>query len=82
MGSERVVGTRVAQDGSEEVSGIVPQSLVGLFRLIEERIEDQARCGGEQEMGGGEEAWTVRVGYLQVCVTPFYFHYMMRFIVA
>lgn len=66
MGSERVVGTRVAEDGSEEVSGIVPQSLVELFRLIAERMEDQAGCGKEQEMGDGEEVWTVRVGYLQV----------------
>lgn len=61
------MGTRVAEDGSEEVSGIVPQSLVELFRLIAERMEDQAGCGKEQEMGDGEEVWTVRVGYLQVC---------------
>lgn len=59
MGSERVVGAR-ADNGSMEVSGIVPQSLVELFRLLDERME----------MGSGEdngvETWTVRVGYLQV----------------
>lgn len=68
MGSERVVGTRTEGD-SEEVSGIVPQSLVELFRLLEERMEDG--CGPEE--GGGVEAWGVRVGYLQVGpVMPYY----------
>lgn len=69
MGSERVVGTRSADEGSDRVSGIVPQSLVELFRLIEERLDDRDGCegGGGQENGGGaSEAWTVRVGYLQV----------------
>lgn len=64
MGSERVVGAR-AESGSEEVSGIVPQSLVELFRLIHERMEDG---GGEQEVEEGVETWAVRVGYLQASV--------------
>lgn len=59
MGSERVVGAR-ANNGSMEVSGIVPQSLVELFRLLEERVE-----AGSGE-GDGVETWAVRVGYLQV----------------
>lgn len=57
MGSERVVGVR---SGGDEVSGIVPQSLVELFRLLEERVE--AGSGREDET----ETWGVRVGYLQV----------------
>lgn len=60
MGSERVVGVR-ADGGNAEVTGIVPQSLVELFRLLEERAE----AGSGQE--DGTEAWAVRVGYLQVC---------------
>lgn len=61
MGSERVVGAR--SDGTcEEVSGIVPQSLVELFRLVEGRVE--AGSGEENET----ETWAVRVGYLQVCI--------------
>lgn len=59
MGSVRVVGAR-ADNGSMEVSGIVPQSLVELFRLLEERVE-----AGSGE-GDGVETWAVRVGYLQV----------------
>ncbi len=59
MGSERVVGARADGDNTE-VSGIVPQSLVELFRLLEERAE--AGSGQEDEM----ETWSVRVGYLQV----------------
>ncbi|CAM9177760.1 unnamed protein product [Scytosiphon promiscuus] len=59
MGSERVVGTR-DEDGTAEVSGIVPQSLVELFRLLDERAE--AGSGREDET----ESWSVRVGYLQV----------------
>lgn len=46
--------------GGDEVSGIVPQSLVELFRLLEERVE--AGSGREDET----ETWAVRVGYLQV----------------
>lgn len=61
MGSERVVGTR-SDDGAGEVSGIVPQSLVELFGLLEERMGEAA--GSEQ--GGSVETWSVRVGYLQV----------------
>ncbi|CAM9958759.1 unnamed protein product, partial [Laminaria digitata] len=59
MGSERVVGVR-GGSGHEEVSGIVPQSLVELFRLLNERME--AGSGREDET----ETWAVRVGYLQV----------------
>ena len=58
MGSERVVGTRAGD--AAEVSGIVPQSLVELFRLLDERAE--AGSGNEDET----ETWNVRVGYLQV----------------
>lgn len=55
MGSERA-----RRDGDpEEVSGIVPQSLVELFQLLEERKE----AGGKEE---GDETWCVRAGYLQV----------------
>lgn len=61
MGSERVVGVRAGGDPSE-VSGIVPQSLVELFRLLKERMEAGS---GEED---GTEAWAVRVGYLQVCL--------------
>lgn len=60
MGSERVVGAR-SEGGSEEVSGIVPQSLVELFHQLEERVV--AGSGDEDET----ESWAVRVGYLQVC---------------
>ncbi|CAN0446663.1 unnamed protein product, partial [Ectocarpus sp. 8 AP-2014] len=42
------------------VSGIVPQSLVELFRLLAARAE--VGSGQEDEA----EAWSVRVGYLQV----------------
>ena len=57
MGSERA-----RREGDpEEVSGIVPQSLVELFRLLEERGE----AGGGREKGEAE-TWSVRVGYLQV----------------
>ncbi|CAM9396718.1 unnamed protein product, partial [Hapterophycus canaliculatus] len=59
MGSERVVGTR-DEDGTAEVSGIVPQSLVELFRLLDERAETES--GQDDET----ETWNVRVGYLQV----------------
>lgn len=59
MGSERVVGTR-DEDDAAEVSGIVPQSLVELFRLLDERVE--AWSGIDDET----ETWNVRVGYLQV----------------
>lgn len=60
MGSERVVGTHAAD--AAEVSGIVPQSLVELFRLLDERAE--AGSGDEDEA----ETWKVRVGYLQVLI--------------
>ena len=60
MGSERVVGTRAGD--AAEVSGIVPQSLVELFRLLGERAE--AGSGGDDET----ETWGVRVGYLQAGV--------------
>ncbi|CAM9706724.1 unnamed protein product [Ectocarpus sp. 4 AP-2014] len=59
MGSERVVGVR-AGDEPTEVSGIVPQSLVELFRLLAARAE--VGSGQEDEA----ETWSVRVGYLQV----------------
>lgn len=65
MGSERVVGARSSSaddDEPAEVSGIVPQSLVELFRLLEERAE--AGSGQEDDT----ETWSVRVGYLQVGV--------------
>lgn len=51
-----------AGGGPDEVSGIVPQSLVELFRLLGERME--AGSGREDET----ETWAVRVGYLQVCL--------------
>lgn len=59
MGSERVVGVR-ASDEPTQVSGIVPQSLVELFRLLAARAE--VGSGQEDEA----ETWSVRVGYLQV----------------
>ncbi|CAM9642672.1 unnamed protein product [Ectocarpus sp. 8 AP-2014] len=59
MGSERVFGVR-AGDEPTEVSGIVPQSLVELFRLLAARAE--VGSGQEDEA----ETWSVRVGYLQV----------------
>lgn len=62
MGSERVVGTLSsgADGNAAEVSGIVPQSLVELFRLLDERSE----AGSGEE--GETETWKVRVSYLQV----------------
>lgn len=62
MGSERVVGVR-AGGSPEEVSGIVPQSLVELFRLLNERVE----AGSVRE--DDTETWAIRVGYLQVCLS-------------
>lgn len=59
MGSERVVGV-CSEGGSREISGIVPQSLVQLFQLLDERVE----AGSGRE--GETETWSVRVGYLQV----------------
>lgn len=69
MGSERVVGARTG-DATQEVSGIVPQSLVELFRLLDERTE--ASSGGDEDE---TETWNVRVGYLQVCT---YFMYAIH----
>lgn len=61
MGSERVVGTKreeLASGGStEEVSGIVPQSLVDVFKGIERKYKAAK---------GREEEWKVKVGYLEV----------------
>lgn len=70
MGSERVVGTRAGD--TAEVSGIVPQSLVELFRLLDERAE---AGGGEEDE---TESWKVRVGYLQV-IFVFLFCFVLLF---
>lgn len=68
MGSERVVGG--CGDGSPgEVSGIVPQSLVELFGLLE------GRAGARQSDSTEPlETWNVRVGYLQVTILSCLFH--------
>lgn len=63
MGSERVVGTRAGDPA--EVSGIVPQSLVELFRLLDERAEAGSGGGDDDDE---TETWKVRVGYLQVYI--------------
>ncbi|CAN0252188.1 unnamed protein product, partial [Discosporangium mesarthrocarpum] len=71
MGSERVMGStnEEAGGGPVEVTGIVPQSLVDVFREIE-RQKEQRDCtagAGAGGVGGAlDEEWTVRVGYLEV----------------
>lgn len=57
MGSERIVGTRLDSDSAEEVSGIVPSSLVDIFRKINMR---------KQSPTERDEQWIVKVGYLEV----------------
>ncbi|CAM9100804.1 unnamed protein product [Chrysoparadoxa australica] len=57
MGSTRIIGTKLDGSDANEVSGIVPQSLVDVFRGIAQRRERAY----EQT-----ETWTVKVGYLEV----------------
>ncbi|CAM9707501.1 unnamed protein product, partial [Choristocarpus tenellus] len=62
MGSERVFGASL--DESTEVTGIVPQSLVDVFREIRQR--EAGVVGGGMNFHGGDVEWSVRVGYLEV----------------